>query len=169
MMKDLPSVKPWYREPWPWLLMAGPALVIVAGLITAWLAIQSDDGLVADDYYKQGLAINRTIQRNELAREGQYRARIHVDKMGHAVRAELFSTRTLPQELKLTLVNATRADRDRSIALSRNADGNYAGMLPDIPPGRWRVLLEDTAGTWRLSGAWPVDSAASFNLDAGTS
>ena len=33
---------PWYKERWPWLLMAGPAIVIVAGFITAWLAIVSN-------------------------------------------------------------------------------------------------------------------------------
>ncbi len=40
--------KPWYREPWPWLLMAGPAIVVVAGFLTLGFAIQSADGLVAD-------------------------------------------------------------------------------------------------------------------------
>ena len=54
--------KSWYREPWPWLLMMGPAIVIVAGFYTLWLAIQSNDGLVADDYYKRGLAINQTLR-----------------------------------------------------------------------------------------------------------
>ena len=55
---------PWYREPWPWLLMAGPVTVIIAGGFTAWLAVTSSDGLVADDYYKQGLAINQTLERD---------------------------------------------------------------------------------------------------------
>ena len=53
-------LSPWYREPWPWLLMAGPAVVVVAGLFTAWLAVVHEDGLVADDYYKQGLGINKS-------------------------------------------------------------------------------------------------------------
>ncbi len=26
--------QPWYREPWPWILMAGPVIVIIAGVIT---------------------------------------------------------------------------------------------------------------------------------------
>ena len=59
--------KPWYKEPWPWFLMAGPAIVIVAGFATAWLAIISNDGLVTDDYYKQGLAINQRLQRDHHA------------------------------------------------------------------------------------------------------
>src|SRR4051812_31343236 len=45
------TLRPWYREPWPWLLMSGPAIVVVAGCLTAGIAWKSDDGLVADDYY----------------------------------------------------------------------------------------------------------------------
>lgn len=61
-MQHVPPLKlaptPWYREPWPWLIMAGPAAVIVAGVYTTILAFSSTDGLAADDYYKQGLMIN---------------------------------------------------------------------------------------------------------------
>jgi hypothetical protein len=35
-------------------------IVIVAGAVTVWLAVVSNDGLVTDDYYKQGLAVNQT-------------------------------------------------------------------------------------------------------------
>ena len=42
--------KPWYRYRWPWLLMIGPAIVVVAGAVTTALAIRTTDGLVADDY-----------------------------------------------------------------------------------------------------------------------
>ena len=55
--------QPWYREPWPWILMSGPAAVIVAGAVTTWMAFASADGLVADDYYKRGLAINAVLKR----------------------------------------------------------------------------------------------------------
>ena len=58
-----PLAKPWYREPWPWLLMAGPVAVVLAGIATTVLAVTTFDGLVADDYYKQGLGINRVIAR----------------------------------------------------------------------------------------------------------
>eukprot|EP01036_Dinobryon_divergens_P015550 gene15550-21074_t len=44
---------PWYRHRWPWLLMAGPVAVIIAGLVTAWVAFTGADALVVDDYYKQ--------------------------------------------------------------------------------------------------------------------
>ncbi len=31
-------VRPWYREPWPWILMSGPLLAMVGCGITIWLA-----------------------------------------------------------------------------------------------------------------------------------
>lgn len=37
--------------------MLGPFVVIVAAAITVYLAVISNDGLVDDDYYKQGLSI----------------------------------------------------------------------------------------------------------------
>ncbi|MFY4259008.1 hypothetical protein ACOTCG_15535 [Achromobacter xylosoxidans] len=33
-----PMAKPWYREPWPWFLMAGPFLAVVGCAITIYLA-----------------------------------------------------------------------------------------------------------------------------------
>ena len=35
----------WYREPWPWIIMSGPAIVVVAGIATLVIAITSSDGL----------------------------------------------------------------------------------------------------------------------------
>ena len=59
--------RPWYKEPWPWILMVGPVVVIIAGILTAWLAIKSHDGLVEDDYYKEGLAVNQRLKRDHKA------------------------------------------------------------------------------------------------------
>ncbi|WP_251864548.1 nitrogen fixation protein FixH [Achromobacter sp. Marseille-Q4962] len=33
-----PPAQPWYREPWPWLLMAGPFIVLIGCFITIYLA-----------------------------------------------------------------------------------------------------------------------------------
>lgn len=57
------SPNPWYKERWTWLLMLMPVTAVIAGSITMWLAVTTFDGLVADDYYKQGLAINQTLAR----------------------------------------------------------------------------------------------------------
>ena len=95
--------KPWYREPWPWLLMAGPCVVIVAGFFTLWLAITSDDGLVADDYYKRGLAINQTLSRALRAEQLALGARVVLGADGARARVTLTGTGVLPEYLRLRL------------------------------------------------------------------
>lgn len=52
---------PWWTYGHVWLLIAGPAAVIVAGFITLWLAISRPDTLVAQDYYRRGVEINKTL------------------------------------------------------------------------------------------------------------
>ena len=57
----LHSTRPWFREPWVWLLIALPASAVLGGMVTIWIAVDSDDGLVVDDYYKRGLEINKKL------------------------------------------------------------------------------------------------------------
>jgi hypothetical protein len=145
---------PWYREPWPWLLMLGPALVIVAGSYTLWLAVSTADGLVADDYYKQGLAINRRLARDEMAARLGLAAALHAD--GAAVTISLTSGAgpgfMWPATLNLTLVHPTRAGLDQSIVLARGAGGDYEGNFAAPAAGRWNVTIEQR--DWRLAGHW---------------
>lgn len=55
------DTKPWYREPWPWILMAGPALAIVGCIITIVLAVQNfSDQAIHDGGLKRGLVVTKT-------------------------------------------------------------------------------------------------------------
>lgn len=41
---EIPTVsRPWWREPMMWLVVGGPALVVVAGLATAVIALRGAD------------------------------------------------------------------------------------------------------------------------------
>jgi len=40
---------PWYKQFWPWFIIALPASVVVASFFTLWLAISNPDRLVVDD------------------------------------------------------------------------------------------------------------------------
>ena len=51
----------WWRHGHVWLLIAGPAAVVVASLFTAWLAAHGQDPVVAQDYYRQGVEMNKTL------------------------------------------------------------------------------------------------------------
>jgi len=51
---------PWWRERWPWFLMLGPAVAIVACIITITLAFQNfSDQPIYDGTVKRGLVVDR--------------------------------------------------------------------------------------------------------------
>ena len=157
---------PWYREPWPWILMAGPAIVIVAGFVTAWLAIVSNDGLVADDYYKQGLALNQRLQRDHYASDLGLRA--DVMRSGQQLRLLVAAERDagLPEVLTLKLSHPTRAGQDQMVKMVSEGQGFYGGNLSADISGRWYVSIEDPAGKWRLQGEWQADGEAPLRVTA---
>ncbi len=45
---------PWYRQPWPWLLMLPPAAAVIGGALTLYLAITRPDALVRPDCHRDG-------------------------------------------------------------------------------------------------------------------
>jgi uncharacterized protein len=139
-------MKPWYREVWPWLLMAGPAAVLLAGAATTWIAFASADGLVAEDYYKQGLGINRRLAREDAARTLGISAAIRMQPS--FVRVELHGS--APPALFLHLAHATRAGHDVRLRLVLLPDGAYGTHLPALPAGRWHAVIEDPRGIWRI-------------------
>jgi len=48
------QIRPWYKEPWPWVAIAIPATAVVGGLFTLYLAITHPDPLVVDsDEYQR--------------------------------------------------------------------------------------------------------------------
>jgi len=40
---------PWYRQFWPWFIIALPTAAVIASFITLWLAVSNPDPLVVDD------------------------------------------------------------------------------------------------------------------------
>ena len=148
------NAQPWYREPWPWRLMAGPAAVVVAGTITTVIAVKGSDPLVADDYYKQGLMVNRVLARNHRAEALGIAATVQFNAARDRVRVVLASREALPERLKLTLVHPTRGTDDRFMVLEREAPGVYRGSLATPRAGTYDFNLEDARGEWRVSGRW---------------
>lgn len=51
---------PWYKEPWPWLLMSGPFIVIIGCIVTIYLAFsQNIDNEIKLQGYQQGKFVSR--------------------------------------------------------------------------------------------------------------
>ena len=151
-MKTGGNQTPWYKERWTWLLMLMPATAIVAGFITLWLAVTTFDGLVADDYYKQGLAINQTLARANAAQELGLVGQVKFSAEDVRVVLSVKQGAELPSKLLVTLAHPTRGGLDQKLVLELR-DGAYLGSLQAaLTSAHWKVLIEDESRSWRLSG-----------------
>jgi hypothetical protein len=159
------QTRPWYREPWAWGIMAAPLTAIVMGVIMVTLASRSNDGLVADDYYKRGLAINQTLDRYERARVLGVEGALSFNAERTRVRLSVPQARD--EVLTLRFVHPTRAGLDQAVRLARTGGGLYEGAMTTPALGHWHLALEDDAGTWRITGVWsPSEDAARLEPSA---
>jgi len=159
--------KPWYKEFWPWFLMAGPFLVIVASFISAWLALSTSDGLVTEDAYQKGLAISETLHQNAAAQALGLRAGVTLVDGSVRVRLDAKAAFSPPPTISFTLSHPTRAGVDQVRQLSRQGD-DYVGKLNLPGSGHWLILLEDEAKSWRLLAAVQLPSAGEIVIGGET-
>ncbi|HEW99025.1 MAG TPA: hypothetical protein ENF37_10385 [Beggiatoa sp.] len=140
--------RPWYREPFVWLLILFPASAVIAGMITISLAINSNDGLVVDDYYKQGLEINRTLERDKAAARHALQASLNVEQQLIHLNLNAHPDYNLPNQITLRFSHRTRSGFDKEVLLERIGDNRYQGTLPELIVGAFYVQL--AADDWRL-------------------
>ena len=155
----------WWKEPMVWLIIGLPLAAVIGGFTTLWLAVKNADSLVADDYYKQGMAVH-------LSRDKDARAAALGLKADIQVRGGILSVRLsgrldrFPDRLDLTLVHLAHAEQDRIINLSAIAPGEYQGVLPTMSAGLRQLILEPKQQDWRLSGRGNVPFTALTRLAA---
>lgn len=142
---------PWYQQFWPWFIMALPASVVVAGLTTLYIANRYSDDLVVDEYYKNGLAINRQLEKKQRAAELGIGASLQLSAQSISVQ---MSGPMNVGSLRLFLSHPLESDQDFQITLKRVAEGTYQGVLPTPVAPRWHWILEPAGpDDWRLDGS----------------
>ncbi len=156
--------RPWYREPYVWLVIAIPVLAVISGLTVITIAVVSDDGLVVDDYYKRGKEINRVLRRDKTAAALGLQADLSLGEQGR-VRVVLLSDTgaPLPDDVELHLSYATRAGIDQTVVLQGRGPGVYLGQLiRPLATGRWYAQLQTER--WRLVGVLQAPLTAQHRL-----
>ena len=119
-----------------------------------FIASHKTDGLVVDDYYKQGLAINQTLARQQRASQLQLAANIDWNSETQIITLQLKQAQAdYPQKLQLLLSHPTRGHLDSEIDLLQTpVTGQYTGHLRQQPKGYWHIILQPADKSWRLAG-----------------
>lgn len=133
---------PWYKEFWPWFLISIPATSVVLSFFMLTKAMQSGLSVVNDNYYKDGLAINKTLDDIEQAEQLAISAEITFKE------SELILTlkgnRTLNLDtITILFSHPINQTFDRSIMLTRQGTF-YTGLMPEIEKGKWYLDLVAT-------------------------
>lgn len=146
----------WYEEPWAWFVIAIPLGTIVICSVLITIATTTSDGLVADDYYKRGLEINKVLDREARAAElglalsvgrlveGRCEFELHWNQGDDA----------LPATVPVHLSHATR-DADQQLLAEHLGNGHYRARPAALAAGPWYVDV----GTpdWRVVTRVVVD------------
>jgi uncharacterized protein len=74
---EMTVAAPWWKHGFLWLVIAGPAAVVVAGVTTIVVASRGADPVVAPDYYRRGMEINKTLALREKAQLPALQGRNH--------------------------------------------------------------------------------------------
>lgn len=162
------SEAPWYRQFWPWFLIALPAISVVFSLATLVVAVRNGDTLVRDDYYDAGRLINRDFARERLASSKRVRVAMDIDPATHVVRLMLTGNDLgAPATLTLQLSHPTHAERDRTVVLAHRGSGEFIGQLDAVPRGDWHITLSPPDGAWRLAERVDLSRPGTSRLQAG--
>lgn len=145
------AARPWYKQFWPWFIMALPATAVVAGLTTVGIAVKNQDSVVRDDWYNEGKAINKDFARDDHAKALGLGADARIDPVTGEIRVTVTHQQrvVLPPTLSLYFQHPTRAESDERLVLSLQGQ-EYRGHLPRELKGRFYIELGSPE--WRLLG-----------------
>ncbi|MBV1777074.1 FixH family protein [Burkholderiaceae bacterium DAT-1] len=140
----------WYRVPFVWLLLVLLATAVIASIMLMWVAAKTNDGVITDDYYKQGLAIEEDFHRDDMALKLGMNIQLMVGDDSRQIHAIITAGKDQPESLKIKFSHPTAAGRDQIITLKPDSSGMYAGTLEHgLQPIRWLIDIEAPKG-WRL-------------------
>lgn len=158
---------PWYAQRWPWLLMLGPAVVLVAGGYTGYLAYTQQDAMVVGDYYKKGKAINQELRRDRVASAMRLSLAARYDAPRALLSGQLTSFgRPLAAPFRINLAHSTLPEKDVVLLVHPDAQGRFSVALPTLERARWQLVAEGSEQTWRLATSWHWPAESSVNVDA---
>ncbi|NVJ65328.1 MAG: FixH family protein [Gammaproteobacteria bacterium] len=154
------DTQPWYKQFWPWFLISIPLASIIGGISMIVISIDGADTLVKEDYYKEGLAINKQFDKIEQAKKMGIQATLslQVNKLS----LQLQSKEVISDNLSLLFSHATIESKDFELKLQQTATGNYFALLDqqqvEAINGKWYLQLHPYSGSWQLKGQWQLPS-----------
>lgn len=142
--------RPWYKEPYVWMLICIPLSSMIMGAVIITKAVTTKDTLVRDNYYKDGLAYNQEMQWDKKAQNLGLRYELEINGNTAQLR-QVMSRLDAPSMIQLKLSHPTLKEKDLDVLLQRQTDNrSFTGYIDDFTPGRFYLQLEAPEQQWRI-------------------
>jgi hypothetical protein len=146
------EINPWYREPWPWIILGLLGLGVVAGSTLAVVALSSPPEMVTGEYERLGRGMTDTRTRTEAARALGLNGVIVLEGGRVKLSLEADDLASLPESLLVLFQHPAMQERDSTTRVRRDGAGQYSAVLDGVPHQRAQVIVTDVAQTWWLAG-----------------
>ncbi len=161
--------RPWYKEPWLWLVIALPVASVIAGVSTVIIAYRAADDLVVDDYYKVGISINKNIESEQKAKSLGINGRLFFsgEKVQLQLNALSISETILPSKIMLELFHPTLQEKDLRVELTRTGSGLYTASFSNSGvAGRRYLRITPMGNLWNLKQDVQIEIGQPVTVDA---
>lgn len=155
------DTKPWYKQFWPWFLIAIPCSSLIVGSQVFRLAMDGTNSMVVDDYYKEGKSINARLDKIVKAQELNIKTSLSIQPGNIALSFESGAP-TSGEALQLDFFHATQEAKDIVVLLTRDANGIYRSNEEFIISGKWRLRLTPLDESWKIQKRLVLPQAKAF-------
>lgn len=159
-MNERPVTRAAWREPMLWLVVALPALGVLAGVLIVVAALRSGGAdALSTDVRRTGQIQQENLAPDLAAAKAGLVGQLHLDAAG-GLRLDLSGNAPVNDEtLQLRLIHNSEARRDRDVVLRRE-NGQWLGRLDASTDTGWTLRLQPVDGRWRLGGRLPAGAVA---------
>jgi uncharacterized protein len=146
------TAAPWYKQFWPWFLIALPASAVVASIASLVIAVRNADTLVREDWSDAGENINAELALEHEAATRGVSAVVRLEPATHRVSVALSGAGVADvPRLSLELRHPTDAKRDYSSLLDADGAGVFIGDAASARlTGSWYLTIAPLDRAWLL-------------------
>jgi hypothetical protein len=170
------DTKPWYRQFWPWFLIALPTAMIVISVSLFGIALEKPFSMVNKDYYQEGLTINKNLDELKQAAILGLRAELALAD-DHRIHVKLISNAPLDvAAVQLQFDHPIDGAQDLDLVLIADTNASYlsrelsAAEMQKLLGGKhWYVYLHADSNKqveWMLQGEILAANTRTLTIDA---
>jgi hypothetical protein len=137
-----------------WIMWLLPAATVVAGFATLAIAMHGADRALPEAYHWEGERLDQDFARQR--RAVALGVEVELELAAGQCAATLSGEVGDPAALDLLLTHGSDASLDRRVRLKRTQRGIFSAPC-EVPPGRWRIAIDDPAETWSLRAKYALE------------